>query len=95
MKKTMIISFVALCAFMASCSDPKTYDVTVIGRSVGVVTATQKAIVGIQSFDAITTSGDTVQVNIDEKILLENTIPFQAIMKKRDTERFGQIVSAK
>lgn len=88
----MIASIIAV-ALMTSCSDTKTYDVTVIGHSKGLLTGVQKAVVGIQSFDAITASGDTVKVNVSEEILLNHKIPFKAKMEKSETDNFGQIVS--
>jgi hypothetical protein len=94
MKKTMIISLVALCAFMTtSCSGPKTYDVTVIGHSEGFLTGVQKA-AGLQNYDAVTASGDTVEVYITEEILLNHKIPFKAKMEKSEISNTGKIVSA-
>ncbi len=89
----MIVSIVALCAFMTSCSDPKTYDVTVIGHSKGLLTGVQRA-AGLQNFDAVTASGDTVEVYITEEILLNHKIPFKAKMEKSEILNSGKIISA-
>lgn len=91
MKKTNIVAFVAgmVAMVLASCEQPK-IEVTVIKKAEKNL-AEKMMGEGFRPYKAITPSGDTVDVLIDESIELKKPLPYKAVMTKPVETRYGFI----
>ncbi|MGI9118291.1 MAG: hypothetical protein ACR2IQ_01975 [Minisyncoccia bacterium] len=68
------------------------YPVTVLSQDITSFSGKfNKAMAGEYPYLAVTESGDTVQVLVDEELLLKNKRPFKAVMTKDSNSRFGMV----
>lgn len=94
MKLFLSIAFLSI--LLSSCNDNKPeYDVTVIGKDASIAAKFAKFMDRKDSYLAITLSGDTIPVRIREELILNNKLPFKAIMKKASDEETGFISKIK
>jgi len=90
--KTIIFLFVLSGLIFASCSDPITYDVTIV-RQVESDYPIADPIRNL--FMAVTPSGDSVKVIVREDVVLNNRLPYKAKMEKNTIVRYGYVSATK
>lgn len=94
MKKLFFLIVASLALFMTSCSSFSTreYEVTVVEKSDDFFSAFA---VSALTYKVVTASGDTSEAVLRQDVVLNNKLPFKAVMKKGDAERYGYIDKVK
>ncbi len=89
MKKFLLIPMATLlfACFFTSCSSVS-YKVTVLAKD---STFLVKAITGTPMVFVVTESDDTLLARISDEILLNNKMPFKALMDKTNGSKVGRI----
>lgn len=86
MKKLIICLVVIVTVALSACNSTGTsYEVTVVkNEGFDQILGWNKAVV-------VTENGDSIEVLIDEALLLNNKLPFTAMMGKNELGRFGYV----
>jgi len=89
--KKIVIPMLAICAMLTSCVENNMLDVTVVGKAKKNFADEIMMMPSDGYCKAVTGSGDTVEVVVDESIYLDSVMPYKAKMRKPTETRFGFI----